>query len=174
VEKYLVPSDLSIQGYKWTGLQGSSWFLELQQVYVLLSSFPSLLMSCGCFFITWTIEIWIKNAAQHNPGLKFWRRCTLCISVFILPGVVTVWGVTHSGTSLVPPEFKGYYFVMWKPSALCSSVNGVGLICHNRTSERPGILEIEILAFARVSLFEVLGVIFLLWYPEGTQLVSWL
>ncbi len=92
-------------------------------------------MSCGCFFITWTIEIWIKNAAQHNPGLKFWRRFRAKVHIVqilakvhivqilakvhivhlcfhITRGVVTVWGVTHSGISLVPLEFKGYYFVM--------------------------------------------------------------
>ncbi len=60
-----------------------------------LSSFPSLIMlwyPSAFIFISYNAvvvscnmdnSIWIKNATQHNPGMKFWQRSTLCNSVFI-------------------------------------------------------------------------------------------
>jgi len=63
-------------------LQRSSWVLELQQVYVLLSSFvPLIMLRDPCAFISISHNavvvscnmdnsIWIKNTTQHNPGMN--------------------------------------------------------------------------------------------------------
>jgi len=80
-------------------LQRSSWLLELQQVYVLLSSFVPLIMLWDpCAFISISHNavgvscnmdnsIWIKNATQHNPGMKFWQKehiVQLCFHLMLL------------------------------------------------------------------------------------------
>ncbi len=80
-------------------MQGSSWVLELQQVYVLVSSFVPLIMLWDpCAFISISHNavvvscnmdnsIWIKNATQHNPGMKFWQKeasFQLCFHLMLL------------------------------------------------------------------------------------------
>jgi len=80
-------------------LQGSSWVLELQQVYVLLSSFVPLIMlwdpfafisiSHNAVVVSCNMDnsIWIKNATQHNPGMKFWQKepiVQLCFHLILL------------------------------------------------------------------------------------------
>jgi hypothetical protein len=80
-------------------LQRSSWLLELQQVYVLLSSFVPLIMlwdpsafisiSHNAVVVSCNMDnsIWIKNATQHNPGMKFWQKehiVQLCFHLMLL------------------------------------------------------------------------------------------
>jgi len=97
-------------------LQGSSWVLELQQVSVLLSSFvPLIVLWDPCAFISISHNavvvscnmdnsIWIKNATQHNPGMKFGKRNTLCNSVFILCCCQGLGGVSLFAFVWYPPK----------------------------------------------------------------------
>jgi hypothetical protein len=102
-------------------LQRSSWVLELQQVYVLLSSFVPLIMLWDpCAFISISHNavvvscnmdnsFWIKNATQHNPGMEFWQKEHIVQLCFHLMLLSRSGGAFTLCICLVPSQ--GYYYI---------------------------------------------------------------